>query len=118
MKKMHLSKRLFTIVMVFVMLSAGSLTYFAFAEDAEPCGVVTHCPECGIGTCTDGNYLGYDNTESQLTNHEMADGTKCYYELQQHQYGLMCDECTYTYTTETRMYEKGHNKCGAKDGYR
>lgn len=117
MKKMHLSKRLFTIVMVFVMLSAGSLTYFAFAEDAEPCGVVTHCPECGIGTCTDGYFLGYKNTETQLTHHEMADGTICWYQARKDYYGLMCDECDYTYATETRIYKFGHNKCGAADGY-
>lgn len=113
MKKMHLSKRLFTIVMVLVMLSAGSLTYFAFAEDAAPCGVVTHCPECGIGTCTPQSYYGLPDG---LTSHTAADGSICWYQYKTYYEALVCDSCGYKYVTYSCHYNFNH-QCGMADGF-
>ena len=106
---MKFSKRMLVMLVATVMLVAGSLSYFAYANDVEPCGPVDplSCPQCVDGQMTETHL----RTERGLDSHYYL-GDICIFAYIRDVYARHCNRCDYYPTNVTQTYTYGHTRCG------
>lgn len=107
-RRMKFSKRMLVMLVATVMLVAGSLSYFAYANDVEPCGPVlpTRCPSCG-GNSYIGDQLLYADVEN--ITHTYGKGFICEYVVTTTTYGYRCGDCGLISATRSATSETGHS---------
>lgn len=96
-----------------VMLVAGALSYFAYANDVEPCGLVVLCTQPGCHGSISREFLSFEHTD-YLMHRYGPDNIACHYEKGIATYGLYCQGGTggpHNAGTTTAIEERGHT-CG------
>ena len=103
-----LSKRMLIMMVAAVLLIVGSLSYFAYASEVEPCGPVlpTRCPSCG-GNSYIGEQLLYADVENKT--HTYGKGFICEYVVTTTTYGYRCGDCDLISATRSATSETGHS---------
>ena len=108
---MKFSKRMLVMLVATVMLVAGSLSYFAYANDVEPCGpVIPHtCPNCRQETMV--LHVLYASGEPLGYIEHTYNGIECNYYFYTRYYRDECRSCNYITNHTSETVVKGHS-CG------
>lgn len=113
-RRMKFSKRMLVMLVATVMLVAGSLSYFAYANDVEQCGAEVICSRPGCNGSVSRALISFQHTDYLMHRYGNNDEYACHYERGIATFQLECRggvDGPHNAGTSTEVAERGHT-CG------